>query len=459
MRGLVLLIAAAVGSGACGGDDDADDRAEAATEETATEKTGSAKPESVTTDYGADDLTIRVGLLADLSGPFAALVKDIVLAQKAYWNQVNDKGGIAGRRVDMVVADQKYDVPTHKQKFQAMVAKDAKGVLIISQSTGSPHTAAIRTDLEAADMVAIPLSHFSGWADPAFGKNVFETYSNYCFQAMNSLQYLSEAQKVNTLAIATFPGEFGQDAAKGAKLAAEALGLEIVYDGEGAVVPPSPTNPNPDNSGVVSSIVDSDADLVWVTVNPGSLASLMSQSASKGFDGKWVGSFGAYHESLLKSDVKDLIDSSYFHSTFTAAFGTDVPGMAEMIAALTASKPDARPSDAYVLGWTEAQATEAILRQAAADGDLTRAGVVKAAFALDRVDFEGLAPEQTWKGDPNDYLVRETYVFKPKVAAYDERPIAEGGSTGAELLKGPFASEMAKSYDYNSLGPCFKPAQ
>ena len=412
---------------------------------------------SVATDFGADDRTIRVGVLSDLTGPFSVLLKDTVLAQEVYWDRVNEGGGIAGRRIELIVVDQKYDIPTHKSRFAGMSAKDARGVLILSQSAGSPHTAAIRSDLEAAGLVAIPFAFFSAWADPAIGKHVFEAYSNTCFGAINSLQYMFDTQGAKTVAIVSFPGEFGQDSARGAKLAAEALGMQIVYDGEAKVVPPSPTTPNPDHSGIVSAIVASKADMVWVAVNPSTLTALIGPATAKGYRGKWAGAYGAYHEGLLKSDVKDIIDSSYFASSYTAELGVDVPGMADMIATIRKSKPRAPASDAYVLGWTEAQITEAILRKAAALGDLTRAGVLKAAFELDRVDFGGLAPPQTWKGDPNAYVVRETYVFKPKLALYKEGVIGEG-HTGGELLRGPFASPITQSYDFNKRGGCFKPA-
>ncbi|HYH51800.1 MAG TPA: ABC transporter substrate-binding protein [Acidimicrobiia bacterium] len=443
----LVAVLGAVGM-ACGAD--GDDDGDAAS-------TGRDVP-AVATDFGADRRTIRVGLLSDLTGPFSVLLKDAVLAQEVYWERVNAAGGIAGRRIDLVVVDQKYDIPTHKSRFAALSAKDEGGVLILSQSAGSPHTAAIKADLEAAGLIAIPFAFFSAWADPVYGKHVFEAYSNTCFQAINTLQYMFDTQNARTVAIVSFPGEFGQDSARGAKLAAEGLGMRIVYDGEAKVVPPSPTNPNPDNSGIVSAIVGSRPDVVWVAVNPSTLPTLIGPAAAKGYRGLWAGAYGAYHEALLKSDVKHIIDSSYFASSYTAELGVNVPGMADMIAAIRKSKPGARASDAYVLGWTEAHITDAILRKAAELGDLTRAGVLRAAFELDKVDFGGLAPRQTWKGDPNAYVVRETYVFKPKLALFKEGMIGEG-RTGGELLKGPFASPITQSYDFNARGGCFKPAK
>ena len=76
---------------------------------------------------------------------------------------------------------------------------------------------------------------------------------------------------------------------------------------------------------------------------------------------------------------------------------------------------------------------------------------------LGKVDFGGLAPAQTWSGDPNDYIVRETYIFKPRVANYVEGPIGTG-HTGSELLEGPFASQAAKDYDFEADGACYKAA-
>jgi ABC-type branched-subunit amino acid transport system substrate-binding protein len=263
-----------------------------------------------------------------------------------------------------------------------------------------------------------------------------------------------DEQAAKKIAIISFPGEYGQDGAAGAKLAAKELGMEIVYDGEAKVTPPSPTNPNPDNSAVVTAIAGSGADVVFATINPATLATLMGQSSAKGFKGKWTGSSPTYNEALLKSDVKSVIDSSYFQSTYTVALGTNVPGMKDMVDTIKASKPAARASDAYVYGWTEAQITDAILRKAAESKDMTRAGVVKAAFELDKVDFGGLAPAQSWKGDPNDFVVRESYIFKPKTSLFKEGAVGVG-NTGSELLKGPFASDITKNYKY--AGACYKP--
>ncbi len=377
-RWIAVLAAAGLVAAACGGDDDDDDAAsDATTAETSadagaattaasadtTADTGAATtaaetaeteettgdtggtettageeidPASIETDIGVDDTTIKVGMLADLSGAFAPLVTEIVEAQEVYWDKVNEEGGIAGRQIELVVEDNAYDVATQLEKYE--VLRDE--VAIISQSTGSPHTSAIAQSLVDDELVAIPLSWYSGWPDPEFGQNVFESYTTYCIESMNGIEWLAANRDVQTVALISFPGEYGGDGDAGARMAAEELGLEIVYDGAGQVTPPSADNPNPDQSAVTSQIVASGADLVWATVNPATLSAIMAGAVGQGFTGLWSGNSPTYSFKLLGTDLAPLLDEYYIASTYIVTWGTDVPGMQEVVDAMSAGRPE-----------------------------------------------------------------------------------------------------------------------
>ncbi len=431
---------------------------EAMTEETtadteATEDTGSGDtvdPASIEFDQGVTEDTITVGMLADLSGAFAPLVREIVEAQQVYWDIVNENGGIAGRQVELLIEDNAYDVAQNVEKYA--ILRDQ--VAIFSQMTGSPHTAAIAQDLVDDNLIGIPLSWYSGWADPEIGENALETYTSYCIESMNALEWFQQNRDVQTVAIISFPGEYGGDGAAGAKMAAEQLGLEVVYDGDGQVTPPSADNPNPDQSAVVSQIVSTNPDLVWTTINPTSLAAIMSQAVGQGYTGIWSGNSPSYSFKLLGTELAPLLDQYYIASTYIVTWGTDVPGMQEVVDAMTEHRPDLPVSDVYILGWTEAQVTQAILEQAAANGDMTREGIVAAAKEVE-VSFNGLAPDQTWAGEPNDYIVRESYIYDVVLDQFNEAPLSDGtGDTGWELLEGPYVSGLAQEYVFD--GPCYQ---
>ena len=478
------LVALALVAAACGGDDDdgADPGTDAptteaveteptepapetttATEETmaegtaapATEPTEATEPEATTPPAGSivgieEGEAIEVGMIADLTGAFAGLVTEIAAAQEVFWDDVNANGGIAGHPVNLTVVDASYDVAKTQELYEGL----REDVDIISMSTGSPHTAAIAPLLNEDHIVTTPLSWYSGWAFGETGQNVFETYTNYCFESMNGIEYLTGANDFTKVAVLSFPGEYGQDGASGAKKAIEALGLELVYDGEGLVTPPSADNPNPDQSAVISGLVSSGAELVWTTINPATLGAILGGAAAQGFQATWSGNSPSYsYKMLAVEQIAPLLDQFYFPSTYIATWGADVPGMADLMEKLSAARPDLPVSDAYILSWTEGIWAKAVLEQAAANGDLSREGIEAAASEV-TVDFQGLAPDQSWSGDPNDFVVRESYIYDIDLSVYNNVTLGEGGgSTGNVLLEGPYVSDIVAEYDFTE--PCF----
>ncbi|MCP4251671.1 MAG: ABC transporter substrate-binding protein, partial [bacterium] len=128
------------------------------------------------------DDTIYLGLLTDLTGPFSGNVLDIVDSQVAFWRNLNEEGGIAGRHVELLIADTNYRVDAHEESYRQL--RDQ--VVMFSHSTGAPHTVAIAPELVADDRPGIPAPWYSGWSDPVRGANGPETGPNHCPAAMNA---------------------------------------------------------------------------------------------------------------------------------------------------------------------------------------------------------------------------------------------------------------------------------
>jgi hypothetical protein len=139
-------------------------------------------------------------------------------------------------------------------------------------------------------------------------------------------------------------------------------------------------------------------------------------------------------------------------------WGTDVPGAVEMTEVLTAAYPDRRPSDAFAIGWSYSLSLQQALEAAIASGDLTRDGFAAAVNSLESVDFGGLAPNQSYAGEPNDYVQRQSAILKPSLEEYTAAGGAEqtlsqegGGTTGStENLTGFFTSDAAAEYDFSA---------
>lgn len=410
------------------------------------------EPTEVATDYGVTDDTIRLGISGDLSGPFAALVTAITEAQEVYWDKVNEEGGVAGRQVELVILDNEYDVNKQLDNYAQLSEESDEGVVMITQSTGSPHTSAIAGDLIDDDLIAIPLSWYSGWATD-FGANVFEMNTNYCIEAMNAVEYLGtelvEAE-VPKVAVVSLPGEYGEDGATGAKTAIEALGWELVYDGQGAIA-------GEDLTPIVQAIMDASPDLVFITATPAQTAALLGETRSRGLEALWSGNGPSFSAPVhLAGDLAQEFSDYYYQSAYAAPWDSnDSEGMTDLVSSMVELKGDLpmATADNLVAGWVAGIFAETVLRQAAENGDMTRAGVVAAANEVS-VDFQGLQPNQEWFGTPNDYVVRASYILDVDVESADlANTIADGGATGLVPVAEEYVGTVASDYEFNE--PCF----
>lgn len=453
MRWLALLTVFALIIVACGGDDDSGTETTAApettqadtTDTTAADTTETTEPMDeggeILTDFGVDlDAgVIRVGMLSDLTGPFGPLVSAILAGSQAYWDDVNANGGINGLQVELVVRDTVYVIDNHIQFYNEI--KDQ--VVMIGHSTGSPHTVAINDQLQADNMLTIPLTWYSGWSDSAINAALLSHGTPYCVEAHNTIGYITEEalDGASTIAIASVPGDYGQDSAQGAKLAAEAAGLEVVYDGEGAIIPSDETT----LTAVANGIAESGADIVWVATTPSTMSSIFGQALAAGFTSAiWSGPSPSWNPAFIAPDspIKDAFTASFIGGTYAAAWTNP---------ATDAFKPllEGLPvSDYYFEGIVEAKIVEAALRAAYDSGDMTRAGVLAAGKSLESVDMEGIAPNEAYAGADNDRLQRAGYIFQP-----DPEGLAAGTSGGTIDLESEYTSDLAANFEFT--GACY----
>jgi hypothetical protein len=333
-------------------------------------------------------------------------------------------------------------VDTHVQLYEEI--KDS--VVTIGHSTGSPHTVAIMDQLAEDNMFAIPLTWYSGWSDPAINANIVPHGEPYCLESMNVLGYIvAQNPDASTIAIASNAGDFGQDSAQGAKLAAEALGLTVVYDGEAKINAADEAS----IAEVVTGIVGNPADIVWVTTSPGAYAGIYGQSLAAGVVATWSGSAVAWVPSFIgpESAIRDAAQRDWIFGLPYSPWNADNPGTKAAIEMLTAADPDIVAFDYYLEGVGEALLLETILNAAYDNGDMTRAGVLAAAKALEGFTTDGLWPDQSFVGEPNDIVGRTAIIVKPSIADL------EAGGSGVEILDPAYTSDIAAAFQFDKT--CF----
>jgi len=397
----------------------------------------------IATDVGVDleAGTITVGLLSDLSGVFSSLVQVIVTGQEVYWEQVNANGGIGGLQVELLPVDTVYDIPTTVQRYEEI--RDE--VVAIGHSTGSPHTVAVNEMFQEDGMLAIPLTWYSGWSDDSINANLLHHGVPYCLEAMNIFGYLTDqmGDEISTVAIASNPGDYGLDSHNGALAAAEALGLEVVYDEPGSINATDEAT----LTEVANGIASSGADLAFVTTSPGAFGAIFGQALAAGYQGVWSGAGPSYNPALIAPDspIADAIAASTYWSAYYGLWGMDTPGIDEATQLLMDSGRVDVPVSAYFEGFVEAQIMHAALQQAYDNGDMTRAGVLAAAKSLEEVDFNGLAPNETYVGANNDQVQRASAaIWRP-----DPEALASGESAGEEVLETNYTHPITEAYEFS----------
>src|SRR5918993_1707809 len=156
-KALPVMAAVAMALAACGRDDDGatdgSPNGEVATDVGVTEE---HCPDGVNEDNGC----IYLGTLTDLTGPFAGFGIPLTAAQEAFWQRVNEEGGITAADIDKAYdvdvttynQDTGYDATEHARLYEEM----KPNVLALAQSLGTPTTQAILPDMQASNVLAAP---------------------------------------------------------------------------------------------------------------------------------------------------------------------------------------------------------------------------------------------------------------------------------------------------------------
>lgn len=384
-------------------------------------------PEAIDKNKGC----IYLGTISDLtSGPFKANAVPITDAQKAFWKRVNDKGGIGGYEIDVTtyVKDNKYNPQVHNQVYQEIKPK----ILALTQTLGSPTTAAILNDLKASNMVAVPASWTSLWE---FEDVLVESGANYCVESMNSVDYAKDKLSAKSVMAVHLAGDFGDDAAAGAKIAAEKNGMTFTD---------VKTATGQDNQGAaIQAILSAQPDVVIITTGPTDAAVIIGQTAARGFKGKFIGTSPTWNLGLLTSPAGPALKALYLQSGPWEPFAGDTPGHKAMREALGNV---AQKTDGYTTGWVWAYPLKAALEKAAENKDLTRAGVLNALKSLKTVDYEGMLPPEAgnFSATGNDAVFRQSLISK----------VDESSPSGVTVIEKLFTGPTAK--DHNFTKPCYQ---
>jgi ABC-type branched-subunit amino acid transport system substrate-binding protein len=154
---------------------------------------------------------VVIGQVAGLTGPVAGSVHEQVAGAQVYFKAVNDKGGIAGRRIELRTEDDGFD-PKRTPEAARKVMQDGVLALFMVRGTGNTESLLPLLDKEGLPLVA-PATGAAILHQPV-RRWVFNVRAPYQMEVAAAVRHLATLN-VGNLAMFHVDDAFGADALAG----------------------------------------------------------------------------------------------------------------------------------------------------------------------------------------------------------------------------------------------------
>jgi ABC-type branched-subunit amino acid transport system substrate-binding protein len=241
-------------------------------------------PAGISQERGITATEIVFGTTMPTSGPAAFWGVPISGAIDAWFKNINDQGGINGRRLRLVVKDDGYLPPRAVANTRELVERD--NVFALASSLGTANVFAARDYVVETQTIWItPLAGVDIWAGFKNKKYIFATYPSYVEEGTMLVTYAAQSLKAKTVAVFYQNDLYGQQGLLGikrglAKLPGVKLGTAVSYEVTDAEV-----------TAQAQKMKESGADAVILYATPRAGALIVRDMAKLGFKPALLSSF------------------------------------------------------------------------------------------------------------------------------------------------------------------------
>src|ERR1700741_1600217 len=175
---------------------------------------------------GVTQNEIVLGMHTDLSGPAATYGVSSSNAVKMRFDEVNDKGGVHGRKIKLVVEDTQYQVPRAVQAGTKLINRDR--IFAMVAPLGTPmNNALFKDQFEANVPNLFPLSAARSMYEP-FHKLKFYGAASYVDQVRAGINYFVTKKGKKALCVMYQDTDFGKEVLDGVQLQAEKMKVKVL---------------------------------------------------------------------------------------------------------------------------------------------------------------------------------------------------------------------------------------
>jgi ABC-type branched-subunit amino acid transport system substrate-binding protein len=354
-------------------------------------------------DPGASDTEIKIGQTMPYSGP-ASAYGVIGKVQAAYFKQLNEQGGVNGRKINFITLDDGYSPPKTVEMVRRLVEQDE--VLLLMGTLGTPPNSAIHKYVNTKKVPHMFLATgASKWNDPQNFPWTIGFNPNYNSEGKLYGQHILATKPNAKIAVLVQNDDYGKDYFNGFKegLGAKAASM-IVAQASYEV-----TDPTIDSQ--IVTLKGSGADTFFNITTPKFAAQAIRKIDDVGWKPThYLNQVSASVGSVLKPAGLDksvgLISMLYIKDGSDPKWDND-PTMKDFKALIKKYTPEVSPDDANATyAYSVAQIMVHVLKQA---GDnLTRENIMKQAASIKDFQVPMVLPGVLANTTATDFALYQT---------------------------------------------------
>lgn len=177
----------------------------------------------------SEEKEIKIGLSLSLTGRYREMAEMQYLGFLLWEEEVNRKGGVLGRKIKLLIQDDRSDPETAKGIYHSLINKEKVDLLFSPYSSEITEAVIPVIEKEGYPLIASGASSDRLWRKGY--KNIFGLYTTAGNYTAGFLELLL-LKDIKKIAIIHTDDAFSLELASGTKKRAERLGLEIVlYEG------------------------------------------------------------------------------------------------------------------------------------------------------------------------------------------------------------------------------------
>ncbi|MDO8372963.1 ABC transporter substrate-binding protein [Polaromonas sp. YR568] len=174
---------------------------------------------------GVSKTEITLGSIQDLSGPIAGFGKQARLGMLLRVDEINEQGGINGRKLKIIVEDDAYDPKKSVLAAQKLVNQD-KIFMMVGHIGTAQNLAAMPVQFEKNVINFFPITAAREMYEP-FHKLKYSFAATYYDQVRNATPKLAKEKGVKKVCTMYQDDEFGLEVVRGAEAGLKTIGMEF----------------------------------------------------------------------------------------------------------------------------------------------------------------------------------------------------------------------------------------